>query len=101
MDQIPVEVLNVIFDFLPVSQLTDCLRVCKKWLLTIDCLMNFDCLVVYQDVLPINQRFFHTNQRVGTQHCINVDIFLRESEFKKRIYRKFKRVYIYDHYKIN
>ena len=99
MDQIPIEVLKIIFEFLPASQLNDCMRVCKKWKLTIDCLVELDCLVVYQGALPVNQRFFHTNQQVDLQHCIHVDNFLGESrEFKKGIYRKFKRLYVYDYF---
>ena len=98
MDRIPIEVLKIIFEFLSVSQLKGCMRVCKKWKLTVDALMDFDCLVVYQDALPINQRFFHTNQMVSLQHCIHVDNFFGESEFKQSIYRKFKRLYLYDHF---
>lgn len=98
MDRVPVEVLKIILEFLPMGQMKDCIRVCKKWKATVDCLVQFDCLVVYSDVPPVNQRFFHTNQVVSLQHCMKQDVFLRGSEFKKSIYRKFRRLYIYDHF---
>ena len=99
MDQIPVEILAMIFERLPVSQLDECRCVCKKWLTTIDCLMNFDCLVVYTELPPVNQTFFHNYEKVNLRYSINLYDFSEPSEFKKRIYRKFRRIYIIDHFK--
>ena len=95
MEQIPVEVLEMIFDRLPIGQLDECRRVCKSWQFTIDCLMRFDCLVVYRDFLPVNQTLFPTNERLSLRYCIHSDAFSEPSEFKKAIYRKFKRIWFH------
>lgn len=98
MDRVPVEVLEIILGFVPFDQLKNCVVVCKKWKFTVGCLRKFDCLVVYHDTLPVNQRFFHTNQLVSLQHCIKQEAFFRPSEMKRSIYRRFRRLYIYDHF---
>lgn len=96
MNQIPVEVLELIFDRLPIGHLEVCRMVCKKWCFVIDCQMRFDCLVIYQTLRPVNQTFFQTNRKVSLRHCISLDDFNDPSKFKKNIYRKFKRIYIYN-----
>ena len=88
----------MIFDSLAIGQLAECYRVCKKWQSTIDCLMSFDCLVVYRDCLPVNQTLFSIHQRVSLRHCIHLDAFTEREEFKKSIYRKFQRICLYDHH---
>ena len=108
MEQLPIEVLKMIFDHLSVDQLNDCLRVCKKWQFTIDCLMNFDCLVVYQTFLPVAQTHFPSNERVSLRYCIQTDAFidaltksftdeLADSASEPNIiYRHFRRLFFYD-----
>lgn len=96
MDQSPVELLEMIFDRLSIDQIDQCRMVCKKWQFIIDCLMNFDCLVIYKNFLPVNQTFFPTNQRVSLRYLINSDqLFTDRSKFKKVIFSKFKRIYLY------
>lgn len=95
MEQIPVEVLEVVFDRLPIGHLDKCRQVCKKWQFTIDFLMSFDCLVVYDDLLPINQTHFPSNERVSLRYCIHVDAFNELKRFRKGIYRRFRRLFIY------
>ena len=97
MDRIPIEILEMIFDRIPVGQLDACLRVCKKWQFTIDRLINLGYLVVYSKLQPVNQTFFHTNERVSLRFCIHLDDFT-ELELKKGIYRKFRRLCYYDHF---
>lgn len=98
MDRIPVEVLAMIFGNLSIRQLDECRRICKKWQWTIDCLMSFDCLVVYQDQLPVNQTLFPSDRRVSLQYCVHLDEFIEREEFKKGIYKKFKKILLYDHH---
>ena len=88
----------MIFENLPIDQLGECRRVCKKWQWTIDRLMSFDCLVVYCDQLPINQTLFPSDRRVSLQYCIRLDHFFEQEEFKKSIYRKFRKIILYDHH---
>ena len=98
MDEIPVEILVMIFERLPIGQLDECRRICKKWQFTIDCRMTFDCLVVHRNFPPVNQTFFHSNKKVSLRYCIHSDDFNNESEWKKPIYRRFRRVWFYDHF---
>lgn len=84
-----------------ISRNFDVSRVCKKWYFTIDCLMSFDCLVVYEEFLPINQTFFQSNEELS-QHdavCIHLGAFSDQSEYKKRVYRKFRRICFFDHFR--
>ena len=97
MDRIPIEILEMIFDCIPVSQLDACRRVCKKWQFTIDRLVDIGCLVVYSKLQPVNQTFFHTNERLSLRFCIHLDDFT-ELELKKGIYRKFRRFCYYNHF---
>ena len=99
MERIPVEVLVLIFDRLPIGQLDECRRVCKRWHFTIENLMEFDCLVVYRErqPVPVNQRLFHTGRSLSLHHSVCVDT-VDLSEFKKRIYSKFRRIYFYYSY---
>ena len=97
MDEIPVEILEMIFERLPIGQLDECRRVSKKWKFTIDCRMTFDCLVVHREFSPINQTFFHTNKKVSLRFCLPFDDFVEE-KLKKGIYRRFRRVWFYDYY---
>lgn len=99
MDQIPVEVLKMVFERLPIGQLDELRTVCKKWQYTIDHLMSFDCLVVYGSFLPVNHTFFHTNERVSMQYCISLEDFIDPSEFKKRVYSKFKRLCLHNDFR--
>ena len=101
MEQIPVEVLEMIFDRVPVGQLDECRRVCKFWQWTIDHLV-FDCLVVYLDCPPVNQTLFPTNRRLSLRYCVQMEEFIYMEQFinlaelKKSIYCKFKRICFYD-----
>ena len=90
MEQIPVEVLEMIFDRLPIGQLNKYRRMCKRWQYTID------CLVVYRHFLPLNQTHFPSDERVNLRYCIHLDTFTEESELKKGIYRKFRRIFLYE-----
>ena len=96
MDRIPIEVLVLIFDRIPIDQLDECRLVCKRWHFTVENLMPFDCLVVYKECPPNNERFFHTNRRVSLRHCVNT---VDPSKFKnhRSVYSKFKRIYHLDY----
>ena len=98
MERMPVEVLVLIFDRVPLGQLDECRRVCKCWLFVIENLMEFDCLVIYRISPPFNQRLFHTDRPPSLRHCVLVESE-DLSEFKKRIFRKFRRTYIHYTYR--
>ena len=97
MDEIPIEILEMIFERLPIDQLEECRRVSKKWQFTIDCRMTFDCLVVHRGLPPVNQTFFPTNKKVSLRYCLPFDDFTEE-KMKKGIYRRFRRACFYTHF---
>ena len=100
MERIPVEVLEMIFDRVPVGQLDNCRLVCKLWQWIIDRLA-FDCLVVYLDCPPVNQTLFPRNRRLSLRYCVHMHYLVKElkKKRKKSIYLKFKKMYFYDHVK--
>ena len=99
MNQIPLEVLVLIFDRLPIGQFDECRLVCKKWQFTIDRLMSLDCLVVYRNFLPINQKHFLRNERVSLRYCVHLDALTADLELKRGIYRRFRKIFLFEHFK--
>ena len=96
MEQMPIELLEMIFDRLPIDELDKCRLVCKNWQFTIDRLMSFACLVVYRNFLPISQRHFPRNEMVSLRYCVHFDTFAADCELKRGIYRRFKRIFLFE-----
>ena len=56
--------------------------------------MAVDCPVVYKENLPVSQTLFHTNEKLSLRYGIHRAALTEQ--FRKSIFRKFKRIYFYE-----
>lgn len=98
MNEIPDLVLEgYIFSLIPVDQLNELRMVCKKWYFIIESMVFNTLVISRENELPVNQRWFQTDQPVDCKHTIigfeDVGLIL-----KKKLFRKFQKVYFFNTY---
>ena len=94
-NELPPEILSMIFNLLSVREKFNCIRVCRRWKAII---LNLKLrnLVIAQDHLPVNESWSFTYEKVDcSSSIINLNLNLIESQLKREVFSSLKQLYIY------
>lgn len=94
INDLPPEILAMIFSFLTVREQFNCIRVCKRFhvIISNSKLRN---LVVAQDSLPVNERWSFTFEQVSIRSSIiNLDLGLIERQLRRSVFSSLRSLFI-------
>lgn len=94
INELPPEILAMIFGFLTVREKFNCIRVCKRfyWIISNSKLRS---LVIAQDSLPVNERWAFTFEPVSLcSSIISLDLDLIETQMKRELFSSLRSLFI-------
>ena len=94
INDLPPEILAMIFGFLTVREKFNCIRVCKRfyWVISNSKLRS---LVIAQESLPVNERWSFTFEPVSLcSSIISLDLDLIETQMKRELFSSLRSLFI-------